>query len=228
MSVQIGVQFTCDARKVQVSYVNPCDRHNHWSYCAVHQTTNDAYHGNWAKIHIDRGHLNPNEVNNHDPDAQDATFTMTNVAPQYSRFNEFAWREYECLVREYIENYNTNQTHYALTGTLGEHGWMEGENGQRVKIPAYYWKTVCYKDEKSSWAVAIVAPNLNTEDTTTEKSFMSINQFSQKFLNDTKIYGTQCQNAGLGPWKAVVDNLSEWKNKLNCNFALETNTNNRL
>ena len=26
-----------------------------------HQTTNDAYHGNWALIHVDRGHLNPNE-----------------------------------------------------------------------------------------------------------------------------------------------------------------------
>ena len=27
-----------------------------------HQTTNDAYHGNWAFIHVDRGHLNPNEA----------------------------------------------------------------------------------------------------------------------------------------------------------------------
>ena len=58
-------------------------RHNHWDFCGMHQTTNDAYHGNWAKIHVDRGHLNPNEVNNHDPEAQDATFTMTNVAPQF-------------------------------------------------------------------------------------------------------------------------------------------------
>jgi len=36
-------------------------------------------------------------VNNHDAEAQDATFTLTNVAPQFSRFNELAWREYECL-----------------------------------------------------------------------------------------------------------------------------------
>ena len=36
-------------------------------------------------------------MNNHDAEAQDATFTLTNVAPQFSRFNELAWREYECL-----------------------------------------------------------------------------------------------------------------------------------
>ena len=44
---------------------------------------------NSAKSHV--------KVNNHDPEAQDATFTLTNVAPQFSRFNELAWREYECL-----------------------------------------------------------------------------------------------------------------------------------
>ena len=90
-------------------------------------------------------------MNNHDVEAQDATFTLTNVAPQFSRFNELAWREYECLgadsinidsivctvfnkflrpyqVREYIENYNENKTHFALTGTLGTYGWMNQDN----------------------------------------------------------------------------------------------------
>jgi DNA/RNA endonuclease G (NUC1) len=38
-------------------------------------------------IHIDRGHVDPNEINNEDPDAQDTTFTLTNVAPQASIFN---------------------------------------------------------------------------------------------------------------------------------------------
>ena len=42
-------------------------------------------------------HHSHKKVNNHDVEAQDATFTLTNVAPQFSRFNELAWREYECL-----------------------------------------------------------------------------------------------------------------------------------
>lgn len=33
------------------------------------------------------GHVDPNEINNEDPDAQDTTFTLTNVAPQASIFN---------------------------------------------------------------------------------------------------------------------------------------------
>ena len=31
-------------------------------------------------------------------------------------------------VREYIENYNENKTHFALTGTLGTYGWMNQDN----------------------------------------------------------------------------------------------------
>ena len=53
--------------------------------------SNNTFHsGKFSEhdlIHIDRGHVDPNEINNEDPDAQDTTFTLTNVAPQASIFN---------------------------------------------------------------------------------------------------------------------------------------------
>ena len=61
--------------------------HRDWEFCGKHQTTNDDYHGEHDLIHIDRGHVDPNEINNEDPEAQDTTFTLTNVAPQASIFN---------------------------------------------------------------------------------------------------------------------------------------------
>ena len=188
--------------------------------------TNDAYHGNWAKIHIDRGHLNPNEVNNHDQAAQDTTFTLTNVAPQYSRFNELAWREYECIAREFIEQTNPNVNHYALTGTLGTHGWMnlDEPNMQKVKIPKYYWKTVCFPNGNHSWAFAIIDLNLNSRDTALATNIMSIQDLSQHFFDSAQMYDNECQNAPLGPFEEVVNNFVGWKKRLSCEFADETET----
>ncbi|CBY33158.1 unnamed protein product, partial [Oikopleura dioica] len=71
------------------SYASRIDHvyHSDWAFCGKHQTVNDDYLGEHDLIHIDRGHVDPNEINNEDPDAQDTTFTLTNVAPQASIFN---------------------------------------------------------------------------------------------------------------------------------------------
>ena len=45
------------------------------------------YQFNLLSSDIILGHVDPNEINNEDPDAQDTTFTLTNVAPQASIFN---------------------------------------------------------------------------------------------------------------------------------------------
>jgi len=179
-------------------------------------------------IHVDRGHLNPNEINNHDPEAQDATFTLTNVAPQFSRFNELAWREYECLVREFIENYNENKTHFALTGTLGTYGWMNQDNPdqQLVKIPAFYWKAICFPDVAQPWSVVILGQNSNSNDVALSESIMTVDEFSTEYLkkyfgDETEIFDSVCQNSGLGPWAEIKQNWTQWKDKLGCNFAMK-------
>jgi DNA/RNA endonuclease G (NUC1) len=198
-------------------------RHNYWNICDSHQVTNDAYQGNWAKIHIDRGHLNPNEVNNHDQAAQETTFTLTNVAPQYSRFNELAWREYECIVREFIEQYNPERDHYAFTGTLGTHGWMNvDESGrQKVKIPKYYWKTVCFPNGSDSWAFAIIDLNLNSRDTALSTNIMTVDDLSRNYLNSAPIYDNLCQTAPLGPFEKIIADWDSWKKLLSCEYADE-------
>ena len=142
---------------------------------------------------------------------------------QYSRFNELAWREYECLVREFIEQHNAEKDHFALTGTLGEHDFMIGPDGEKVKIPEFYWKTICFNENGTTWSVALIAKNLNSEDTARSEAFMSLQKFSETYLNGKAVYGPACQNAGLGPWEKVLENFSQFKTSLNCTFAVTDN-----
>ena len=58
---------------------------------------------------IDRGHLLPNGMVNQDALAQSTTFTLTNIAAQHSQFNQRAWNQLECMVRNYMESEIPNQ-----------------------------------------------------------------------------------------------------------------------
>ena len=53
---------------------------------------------------------------NHNLDAMKTTFTLTNVAAQHSIFNQKAWNQLECMVRQYLEREIPRQEAYLMTG----------------------------------------------------------------------------------------------------------------
>ena len=66
---------------------------------------------------LDRGHLVPSQIMNFDKEAMKSTFSLTNVAPQYSIFNQQAWKQLECVVNNYLEKEWINRSAYIITGT---------------------------------------------------------------------------------------------------------------
>jgi len=221
------------------SYASRIDHvyHSDWAFCGKHQTVNDDYLGEHDLIHIDRGHVDPNEINNEDPDAQDTTFTLTNVAPQASIFNEHSWREYECMAREFMMAEHPGKDHYIMSGTHGTLDWMHGKMHE-VRVPEYYWKAQCYDDGKSAWAWAIIIKNTNAHESADESSgieVMTVVELSSRYLGGL-IFDSVCQNASLGPWKEVRENWSNWQSKLVCHFpsheeeddSVETNDDGKL
>lgn len=104
------------------------------------------YLGNNAAIGIDRGHLIPNALMNQNEDAAKATFTLTNVSPQYSVFNQQAWNQLECMVRKYMEEEINNEDVWIIVGTYGKVGTMNGNDSSKnnVDIPEFYWHAFCY------------------------------------------------------------------------------------
>ena len=57
------------------------------------------YYDNTSALKIDRGHLLPNGVANQDALLQRTTFTLNNVAPQHSKFNQVGWNQLEWFVK---------------------------------------------------------------------------------------------------------------------------------
>ena len=58
--------------------------------------------------------VQPDETN----PSQDATFTLTNVAPQYRAFNQGPWKQLERMIRKYLENELSGQDVFIITGNI--------------------------------------------------------------------------------------------------------------
>ncbi|CAG5078863.1 Oidioi.mRNA.OKI2018_I69.PAR.g9106.t1.cds [Oikopleura dioica] len=129
--------FYSNLSSVGSSNYGNCD---HW------QPQDNDYLGNNAAIGIDRGHLIPNALMNQNEDAAKSTFTLTNVSPQYSTFNQQAWNQLECMVRKFMEEEINNEDVWIIVGTYGKVGTMNGNDSSKnnVDIPEFYWHAFCY------------------------------------------------------------------------------------
>lgn len=188
--------------------------------CGQLQATDNDYKGSSQALHLDRGHLNPNSINSQDLEKQIATFTLTNAAPQVSSFNEITWRAYECMTKHVIMQHVPMERVYIMTGTMGvakdENNnpfWMN-DNGEehknRVKVPGYYWKAVCYPGNPwtgmEAWSYAILHENA-ANTVSTPAHFMTVKKFSSAYFKDD-LFGTVCLNApSMGP---IVSYFKSW------------------
>ncbi|CAH1781116.1 unnamed protein product [Owenia fusiformis] len=107
---------------------------------------NDAHYTNKNKgkndKQWDRGHLNPNAINNCDYKEQAATFTLTNAAPQVHKFNGASrWAKYERYTRDYFVDKCKGGHLYLITGTIGDSTEKPLKNF--VRIPRYFWTAGC-------------------------------------------------------------------------------------
>ncbi|CAH1272228.1 Hypp4798 [Branchiostoma lanceolatum] len=148
---------------------NPSFEELKQSFCTDCQAMDDDF-SNCGETY-NRGHINPNGINDKDADVQDGTFSMINVAPQDDDFNQCVWQPYECAVgRKADEVYKNaekvgsdSKTLYVITGTkLGQQTtWMKG----RVAIPGHYWKALCYPGDESKglrpFGVGFYGPNID-------------------------------------------------------------------
>jgi hypothetical protein len=134
---------------------------SNYNFCGGHQAINDDYYGNTGDLHIDRGHLVPNGIMNQDADAQRATFTLTNIAAQYSTFNQNAWQHVECMVRHYLDRDLDGKPAAIITGTYGTGLIMNENNSNKrpVRLPANYWMAFCYSDSSTSYSWVYMQAN---------------------------------------------------------------------
>eukprot|EP00058_Branchiostoma_floridae_P010913 XP_002596401.1 hypothetical protein BRAFLDRAFT_76218 [Branchiostoma floridae] len=185
------------------------------SFCPDCQAM-DGDFDNCGEIY-NRGHINPNSINNKDADVQDGTFSMINAAPQDDDFNQCVWQPYECAVgRKADEIYknavragSNSKTLYVITGTkLGEQTtWMKG----RVAIPGYFWKALCYPGDENAglrpYGVGFYGPNIDCSKMTS----LPLDEFEAWLYDGTDEHlfpGSVC--AGLvDNWDGLDDYVAE-------------------
>ncbi|XP_066925681.1 endonuclease domain-containing 1 protein-like [Clytia hemisphaerica] len=113
----------------------------------------------YGKINfLTRGHLNPNAY--HDGRERIATFSLTNIVPQYDKFNSGSWNKAESAVKEimakycfgnqeqrtlpYVKKY-VNAEAYFITGAIpSDH--PSDVIGRNVTIPKMSFTAVCCTD----------------------------------------------------------------------------------
>ncbi|XP_060101988.1 endonuclease domain-containing 1 protein-like [Heteronotia binoei] len=101
-----------------------------------------------------RGHLNPNS---HQPDldAKKATFTLTNIVPQYIKLNGGSWNNYEQQTMQ--SNTQGCRETFAVVGAVPGNNYIAGG---RVNKPSYLWSAACcYVNNNHLRSWAIIAAN---------------------------------------------------------------------
>ncbi|XP_063164869.1 endonuclease domain-containing 1 protein-like [Candoia aspera] len=101
-------------------------------------------------IYYDRGHLTP-MLHQPDPDSKNATFTLTNIVPQFRQLNQGKWAEYERNMKR-----KTTGCHdtYVIVGVVPGSNFIATG---RVNIPSHIWAAACCVSEgnrRRSWAVS--------------------------------------------------------------------------
>ena len=95
-----------------------------------HVTPND-YTGSG----FDRGHVCPSADRASSPEANSATFLMTNMTPQTPDLNRNVWEHLESYSRELVKQ---GSEVYIIAGVYGENGKLK----RKVTVPTNDWKVV--------------------------------------------------------------------------------------
>ncbi len=118
------------------------------------QPTHDDYTGTgW-----DRGHLAPNGALAWNADAQRASFTVANIAPQSPKMNRNIWRCFEVSIREWAAH--SNRT-FVVVGTVDGGRAMTGERDLDrlpIAVPTHFIAVV-YRTAPNPIALGVMVPN---------------------------------------------------------------------
>ncbi len=85
---------------------------------------------------FDRGHLCPSADRSSSPDANSATFYMTNMIPQTPDLNRNVWNDFETYSRDLVKRGNVDL--YVVAGCYGDKGRLK----KKIVVPTNCWKMI--------------------------------------------------------------------------------------
>ncbi|XP_059361883.1 endonuclease domain-containing 1 protein-like [Carassius carassius] len=125
------------------------------------QSSNQAVSDDYKHSVYDRGHLMPVSLTS-SRDCADASFTLTNVAPQNLYFNRGQWRILEeKIAKELTRRCLTKEnTAYLVTGVVPGKRKLKG----KVNVPSHFWTAYCCLDHNKECQISrgFIGENKNT------------------------------------------------------------------
>lgn len=115
---------------------------SHRNY-GVNQALNRDYTGQ----RYDKGHLAP-VYHQNSQSCSDATFTLTNAAPQHRSFNTGQWKKAEMNLTKYLSKKCMHMRVYIVTGVVAGNNINNKLNG-KVQIPSHFWTAFCCLDNNN-------------------------------------------------------------------------------
>ncbi|KAI5616096.1 endonuclease domain-containing 1 protein-like [Silurus asotus] len=111
-----------------------------------HQALNKDYENQTAQTKYHRGHLAP-VYHSSSQSCSDATFTLTNAAPQEASFNRRWFHHAESKMEEKMSTdcINKGWNAYVVTGVVPGNTTLNN----RVLIPSHYWTAFCCLDNNN-------------------------------------------------------------------------------
>lgn len=104
----------------------------------------------------DRGHLAPSADFRWSQKALSESYFYSNMSPQKPEFNRERWAELESWVRTYVIDFQ--EPVYVVTGPVLKEG-LEQQGGNKVSIPAQFYKIILDLTGDEHKAIAFLMPN---------------------------------------------------------------------
>ncbi|KAI2644994.1 Endonuclease domain-containing 1 protein [Labeo rohita] len=135
---------------------------------------NQALNGDYEGSGYDKGHLAP-VYQAQSQDCADATFTLTNAAPQNPSFNRGQWRVLENKIAADLSNRCLPKKYsvYIVTGVVpGTKNIKEN----RVKVPSHFWTAYCCLDNNKICQISSGFIGKNENVTPEEKTVKNLEE----------------------------------------------------
>ncbi|XP_036413384.1 endonuclease domain-containing 1 protein-like [Colossoma macropomum] len=134
------------------------DRKMAYDICGLTQLAYQAVNEDYLWSGYDRGHLAP-VYHARSQSCSDATFTLTNAAPQDSSFNRGQWKKTEEAVAKALGEKCKGNSAYVVTGVVPGPDKLNN----RVRIPSHFWSAYCCLDNnlKVKAAEGFIGENKN-------------------------------------------------------------------
>ncbi|XP_017572793.1 endonuclease domain-containing 1 protein-like [Pygocentrus nattereri] len=151
------------------------------------QAVNADYKGT-STHHFVKGHLAP-VLHATSQSCANATFTLTNAAPQNDKFNNGEWKKIENAVAKTLEKQCKGNSAYIVTGVVPGPDKLNN----RVNIPGHFWTAYCCLDnnlkEKASGAFIGENKNVPVKE-------MSVKELDRKLSDEYgkvfRVFGSKC------------------------------------